>query len=84
MEKSEDVRFCSTMPSHLDLHITEAVWDHLNREQHKNAVNIQRRAVNVLHEAWRTIPEYYLKKLQQGWPNTVQAVLENKDFYDKS
>lgn len=58
MEKSENVRFCSTVQSQLDLHITEAVWDHRNREQHKNAVNIQRRAVNVLHKAWRTIPEY--------------------------
>lgn len=63
MEKSENVRFCSTVQSQLDLHVTEAVWDHRNREQHKNAVNIQRRALNVLHKAWRTIPEYSLKKL---------------------
>lgn len=43
-----------------NLDITEAVWDHLK------AVNIQRRAFHVLQEAWRTIPENYLKKWQES------------------
>jgi len=32
-------------PQSLDLNIIDAAWDHLEREQHKKAANIQRRVI---------------------------------------
>lgn len=40
---------------------TRAVWDRRDREQNKN---IQRRALNMFWEAWRTSPEEYLPLAQ--------------------
>ena len=45
-----------------DLNITEAVWDHLDRERNKRQPT-SKELWNVLQEAWRTIPGDYLKKL---------------------
>lgn len=42
--------------SWIGLNIIEAVQEHLDRTKHK-AANIQRRALNVIQEAWRTVPE---------------------------
>jgi len=44
-------------PQSPHLHIMEAVWDHLQREQNKRQPTSK-----VLQEAWRTIPEDYLKQ----------------------
>lgn len=43
-----------------------------------HTANIQRRALNVLYETWKTVPEDYLKKLQQSLPKRVQVALKNK------
>lgn len=43
-----------------ELNIIEEVWDHLDHEQNK-VQEYPKKALNVLHEAWRTIPEAYLK-----------------------
>lgn len=41
----------------------------------QKADSIQRGALNVLQGAGRTIPEGYLRKLQDGLPQRVQAML---------
>lgn len=40
--------------------IREAVWNRLDRKWNK--INIQRGALNIVQEAWTTIPEDCLKK----------------------
>ena len=47
-----------------DLNI--AVWDHLDREQNKRQPTSKEELWDVLQEAWRTIPEEYLKKWQKA------------------
>ena len=49
-------------PQSPDLNITEAVWDHLDREQTKRQPTTKEELWDVLQEAWRTIPEDDLKK----------------------
>lgn len=41
--------------------IREAVWNRLDRKWNK--INIQRGALNIVQEAWTTIPEDCLKKM---------------------
>lgn len=53
-------------PQSSDLNFTEAAWEQLDREQNKKAASIQRRALNGIREAWRTIPEDSLKKFQES------------------
>lgn len=53
----------NTLPR-LEVNFTEAVWDHLDKKTEQKASNIQRRASNVLQDAWRTIPNDYLKRFQ--------------------
>jgi len=38
---------------------------------------------NVLQEAWRTIPEVYLTKLQESLSKKVRAVLKNEGGHTK-
>ena len=47
-------------PQSPDLNIIEAMWDHLDRERNKRQPT--KEVWDVLQEAWRTIPEDYLKK----------------------
>lgn len=47
-------------PQSPDLNIIRALWDDLYRTEQK-AANKQRRGLNVLQEAWKTIPEDHLK-----------------------
>ena len=49
-------------PQSPDLNIIEAVWDHLYRERNKRQPTSKEELWDVLQEAWRTIPEYSLKK----------------------
>jgi len=56
-----------------DLNITEAMWDHLDKEE----------LWNVVHEAWTTFPADYLKKWHESLSNRVQAVLKNKGAHIK-
>ena len=49
-------------PQSPDLNINEAVWDHLDRERNKRQPTSKEELWDVLQEAWRTIPEDYLKK----------------------
>lgn len=66
----------TVQPQSPDINISEATRDHLNSERTKN---IQRRVLFfVLQEAWSTITEDYLKKLQESLPKRVQHVLKNK------
>jgi len=51
---------------------------HLEREQ-----KAAKKTWNVLQEAWRTVPENYLKKLQENSSQRVQAVLKNKGAQTK-
>ena len=44
-------------PQSLDLKITEALWDHLDRERNKRQPTSKEELWDVLQEAWRTIPE---------------------------
>ena len=44
------------------LNIIEAMWDRLHREQNKRQPTSKEQLWDVLQEAWRTIPEDYLKK----------------------
>lgn len=39
----------------------------------------QRRALNFFQDAWRTIPEAYLKTLEESLPIGGQAVLKNNN-----
>ena len=48
--------------SHSDLNIIEAVWDHFDRKRNKRQPTSKGELCDVLQEAWRTIPEDYLKK----------------------
>ena len=57
-----DNRFCGVNPPQR-LDIIEAVWDHLDREWNKRQPTSKQELWDVLHEAWRTIPEDYSKKL---------------------
>lgn len=43
-------------PQSLELNIFKAGWDHLDTMEPK-AANIERRALNVVQEAWRTLHE---------------------------
>jgi len=45
-----------------NLNIIEAVWNHLDRERNKRQPTSKEELWDVFHEAWRTIPEDYLKK----------------------
>ena len=49
-------------PQSLDLNITEAVWDHPDRERNKRQPTSKEELWDVLQETWRTIPEDNLKK----------------------
>ena len=51
-------------PQSPDLNITEAVWDHVGRERNKRQPTSKEELWDALQEAWRTIPEDYLNKLQ--------------------
>lgn len=54
-------------PQSMDLNIIEA--------------DKKKRALNVFHEAWKTIPEYYLKKYGKVWLVTQRlVVMQNIDF----
>lgn len=46
--------------------------DNIARKQNKRQPTSQERALNVIQEAWGTIPEDYLKKLQE-----TEAVMKN-------
>jgi len=50
------------MTQELDLNIIETVWDYLDREQNKRQPTSKEELWGILQEAWRTIPEDYLKK----------------------
>jgi len=66
-------------PQSPDFNITEAVWDHLDRERNKRQPTSQKKELwNVIQEYWRTIPEDYLKNLQESLSRIVQAALNNK------
>ena len=54
-------------PQSPNLNIVEAVWDHLNRERNKKQPTSKEELWDVPWEAWRTIPEDYLKKWQKAW-----------------
>ena len=43
-----------------------SVWDHLDRERNKRQPTSKEEPWDVLQEAWRNIPEDYLKKLQKA------------------
>ena len=43
-------------PQSPDLNITEAVWDHLDRERNKSQPTSEEELWDVLQEAWRTRP----------------------------
>jgi len=49
-------------PQSPDLNIIEAEWDHLDRELNKKQPTSIEELWNVLQEAWRIIPEDYLKR----------------------
>ena len=63
-----------------DLDIIEAVWDHCDRERNKRQPTSKEELWDVLQEAWRTIPEDYLKKLQVSLSKRAQAVLKLPHF----
>ena len=65
-------------PQSSDLNIIEAVWDHPDRERNTRQPTSKEELWDVLQEAWRTIPEDYLKKWQNNLSERVQAVLKNK------
>ena len=62
--KISDNRSCAVMnpPQSPDLNIIEAVWDHLDRERNKRQPASKEELWDVVQGAWRTIPEYDLKK----------------------
>lgn len=60
------------------VNIIEAVWDHLDKEQKKQAANIQSRAVNFIQKAQSTVLDDALKKLQESLPERVPVVLKYK------
>jgi len=70
-------------PQNLYINIIEAVWDHLDRERNKWQPTSKEELWDVLQEAWRAIPEDYLKKLQGSLSKRVQAVLRNKGSHTK-
>lgn len=49
----------------------------------EKAASFQRRTSNVPEEAWRTVPEDDLEKLQESLPKRVQVVFENKGGHTK-
>ena len=53
-------------PQGPDLNIIEAVWDHLDRKRNKRQPTSKEELWDVLQDAWRTIPEDYLKKWQKA------------------
>lgn len=68
----------TALPTALDISISEAVWDHLDKEQNKQAANIQSRAVNFIQKAQSTVLDDALKKLQESLPERVPVVLKYK------
>jgi len=54
--------FSKFMRRNTVVNIIEAVWDHLDRERKKRQPTSKEELWDVLQEAWRTIPEDYLKK----------------------
>lgn len=68
----------TALPTTLDISISEAVWDHLDKEQNKQAANIQSRAVNFIQKAQSTVLDDALKKLQESLPERVPVVLKYK------
>ena len=65
-------------PQSPDLNIIEAVWDHLDRERSKRQPTSKEELWDVLQEAWRTIPEDYLKKAQKVY---LRGLVLYKLFY---
>lgn len=69
-------------PQSLKLNVIEAVWCHRGREWNK-------RQPTTNEELWMSfkkpgsIPEYYLKKLQESFSKRVQAMLKNKSDHSK-
>lgn len=59
-------------PNSLDLNITEAVRDHIDREGNQRQSTSKEQLWNVLQEARKTIPEVYLKKWQESLPGFVE------------
>jgi len=53
-------------PQSPDLNITEAVWNHLDRERNKRQKAAKEELWDVLQGAWRTIPEDDQKKLKES------------------
>lgn len=68
----------TALPTALDISIPEAVWDHLDKKQNKQAANIQSRAVNFIQKAQSTVLDDALKKLQESLPERVPVVLKYK------
>lgn len=64
-------------PQRIHLNIIQALWVFLKEKQ--KTVDIQRRALKVIQEAWRIILEGYLKKLQENLAERVEAALKTKD-----
>lgn len=64
--------------------IREAVWNRLDRKWNK--INIQRGALNIVQEAWTTIPEDCLKKWQADkelrLSLRINVVIQTIDFYN--
>lgn len=57
--------------------ITEAVWDHVDRDHSKNQPT-SKRALEHPSRSRNTIPEDYLRTLLESLPERVQASLRNK------
>ena len=51
-------------PQRADFNIIEAVWDHFDGEWNKRQKTSKEELWDVLRDAWRTIPEDYLKEAQ--------------------
>ena len=71
-------------PQSAALNITEAIWDHLDRERNKGQPNSKDELLEVLKEGLYNIPEDYERKLQDSLPKRAQdlqrAVTLNTDF----
>lgn len=68
-------------PQSPDINIIEEAWDHLAKIKEQKAANAKEGFWNDLQEAWRTIFEDVLKKLQHS--HRVQALLKSKGCYTK-
>lgn len=51
-------------------------WDHLDRDWKKR--KLLRRTLNLLREAWRTVPDDYFKTLHKSLPQRGQSVMKIK------